>query len=64
MHCQTAPNLGWLILSPKDTKDVIKPDANAPTFHMCLIFNISVLGIRVLIFILLYIFTNEELQQN
>jgi len=33
------------MISPKDTKNVIKSDATAPTFHMWLIFNINVLGV-------------------
>jgi hypothetical protein len=45
MHCQTTPNMGQHMVSPKDTKDVIKTDASAPTFHMRLIFNISALGV-------------------
>jgi hypothetical protein len=33
------------MISPKDATDVIKTDAIAPTFHMQLIFNISVSGV-------------------
>jgi len=42
-NCQTAP-VGDGTLFP-DTKDVIKIDAIAPTFHMHLIFNTSVLSV-------------------
>ena len=44
MRWWNTPKLGQYI-SPTDTKDVIKKDATAPTFHMQLIFNINVLGV-------------------